>query len=111
MVKMDPVVHFEMPAKDKKRVSDFYSKVFGWNIVQTGPEMGNYLLAQTAETDQQGMVKTPGTSDAPRASLRLCPWPLFFYKHCLTTILFFLVLDISLNYRFIRSDGTNKISN
>lgn len=55
-----PVVHFEMPAKDKKRVSDFYSKVFGWQMQQMGQEMGNYVLAQTTKTDEQGMVKTPG---------------------------------------------------
>lgn len=59
-MKSSPVVHFEMPAKDKKRVSDFYSKVFGWDMQQMGPEMGNYVLAQTSETDQDGMVKTPG---------------------------------------------------
>src|SRR6185312_1305352 len=59
----NPVVHFEMPAKDKKRVSDFYSKAFGWNMVQTGPDMGNYIVAQTAETDEKSMVKTPGTID------------------------------------------------
>ncbi len=57
----NPVVHFEMPAKDKKRVSDFYTNAFGWNMVQTGPEMGNYIVAQTAETDGKNMVKTPGT--------------------------------------------------
>ncbi len=60
-MKMNPVVHFEMPAKDKKRVSDFYTKVFGWKMNQLGAEMGNYLLAQTAETDKNNMVKTPGT--------------------------------------------------
>src|SRR5437016_314292 len=59
-MKMNPVVHFEMTAKDRKRVADFYSKVFGWQMQQMGPEMGNYLMAQTAETDEQGMVKTPG---------------------------------------------------
>lgn len=57
---MNPVVHFEMPAKDNKRVADFYSKAFGWKINQLGPEMGNYLLAQTTETDENQMVKTPG---------------------------------------------------
>ena len=56
----NPVVHFEMPAKDKKRVSDFYTKAFGWNMVGTGPEMGNYLVAQTADTDSNNMVTTPG---------------------------------------------------
>ncbi len=56
----NPVVHFEMPAKDRKRASDFYSKVFGWGMKQMGPEMGDYLMAQTTETDTEGMVKTPG---------------------------------------------------
>ncbi len=57
----NPVVHFEMPAKDKKRVADFYTQAFGWNMVQMGPDMANYIVAQTSETDDQGMVKTPGT--------------------------------------------------
>lgn len=61
MGKLNPVVHFEMPAKDRQRVSDFYTKVFGWEMQQTGPEMGNYLVAHTAETDENNMVKTPGT--------------------------------------------------
>lgn len=60
-MKSNPVVHFEMPAKDKKRVSDFYSKVFSWKMQQLGSEMENYVLAQTTETDEKGMVKTPGT--------------------------------------------------
>ena len=61
MSKQNPVVHFEMPAKDKKRVVDFYSKVFGWGMTQLGPDMGDYVLAQTTETDENKMVKTPGT--------------------------------------------------
>lgn len=60
MAKMDPVVHFEMPTKDRKRTSKFYSKVFGWQMNQLGEEMGNYLLANTTETDENQMVKTPG---------------------------------------------------
>ena len=60
MAKMNPVVHFEMPAKDKARVAEFYSKVFGWEMLQMGPEMGNYLVAQTTETDKDGMVQTKG---------------------------------------------------
>ncbi|MBX2974430.1 MAG: VOC family protein [Flavobacteriales bacterium] len=57
---MNPVVHFEMPAEDPKRVSKFYSTVFGWNMHDTGPEMGGYVMAHTAETDADNMVKTPG---------------------------------------------------
>ncbi len=57
---MNPVVHFEMPAKDGKRMSDFYSKTFGWNTQQLGGEMGNYILASTTENDPQGRPKQPG---------------------------------------------------
>lgn len=60
MAKMDPVVHFEMPSKDKKRTSEFYSKVFGWQMNQLGSEMGDYLLAETTEVDENRMPKVPG---------------------------------------------------
>jgi predicted enzyme related to lactoylglutathione lyase len=60
-MKTNPVVHFEMPAKDRKRVSEFYTTAFGWDMVQTGPEMNNYIVAHTSETDENNMVKTPGT--------------------------------------------------
>jgi uncharacterized protein len=57
---MDPVVHFEMPAEDRKRVADFYTKVFGWKTQMLGPEMGDYVLATTAESDETGRPKNPG---------------------------------------------------
>ena len=60
-MKTHPVVHFEMPYKDAKRVSAFYQSVFGWGMADAGPDMGHYVLAQTAETDANRMVKTPGT--------------------------------------------------
>jgi predicted enzyme related to lactoylglutathione lyase len=60
MKNMNPVVHFEMPAEDTKRMADFYSKVFGWEPKFYGEEMGNYVTVSTSETDQNGMVKRPG---------------------------------------------------
>ncbi|MFA6171623.1 MAG: VOC family protein [Patescibacteria group bacterium] len=60
MNKMNPVVHFEMPAEDKKRMADFYSKVFGWKTEILGPEMGEYVVVTTTETDEKKMVKKPG---------------------------------------------------
>lgn len=60
MSKMNPVVHFEMAAEDSKRMSEFYTNVFGWKTVQFGPEMGNYIVAQTTETDDKGMIQTKG---------------------------------------------------
>jgi uncharacterized protein len=46
---MNPVVHFEMPADDRSRMIDFYSKAFGWKANQLGPEMGDYVVVDTAE--------------------------------------------------------------
>jgi predicted enzyme related to lactoylglutathione lyase len=49
---MDPVVHFEMPAEDRKRMADFYSDVFGREAQMLGEEMGNYVTVTTSETDE-----------------------------------------------------------
>ncbi len=56
---MNPVVHFEMPAEDRKRMADFYNKVFGWKTEQLGEDMGNYVLATTTDSDEKG-PKKPG---------------------------------------------------
>jgi predicted enzyme related to lactoylglutathione lyase len=56
---MNPVVHFEMPAEDRKRMADFYTKVFGWKTQQLGEDMGNYVLATTTDSDEKGPRK-PG---------------------------------------------------
>jgi uncharacterized protein len=57
----NPVVHFEMGYFDGDRMKRFYESAFGWKMNQLGAEMGNYVVAHTAETDEQGMVKTTGT--------------------------------------------------
>jgi predicted enzyme related to lactoylglutathione lyase len=51
MPKMNPVVHFEMPAEDRDRMTTFYETAFGWKTQKFGPEMGNYVLVTTAESD------------------------------------------------------------
>jgi hypothetical protein len=60
-MKKNPVVHFEMPYEDATRVAAFYTKAFGWQMQALGKEMGDYVTAGTAETDEQRMVKQPGT--------------------------------------------------
>jgi predicted enzyme related to lactoylglutathione lyase len=59
-MKMNPVVHFEMPAEDRKRMADFYTNVFGWKTQMLGPEMGDYVLATTTEVGKNGRPKNPG---------------------------------------------------
>jgi predicted enzyme related to lactoylglutathione lyase len=61
METMYPVVHFEMPAEDRKRMAEFYSKAFGWKATFFGKEMGNYVTVATSETDEHGMPEEPGT--------------------------------------------------
>lgn len=58
-MKMNPVVHFELPADNMKRMSQFYEKAFGWKTKQLGKEMGEYVLATTTETGMKGPVR-PG---------------------------------------------------
>lgn len=61
-MKMNPVVHFELPAGDKKRMVDFYSKTFGWQANMLGPDMGDYVVVMTTETDEKSKrPKTPGS--------------------------------------------------
>lgn len=57
---MNPVVHFEMPAENKDRMVDFYTRVFGWEAERLGPEMGNYIIVKTTETEENGFPKKPG---------------------------------------------------
>lgn len=60
-MKMNPVVHFEMPAKDKSRIRTFYETAFGWQTEQLGKEMGEYVLVTTTERDEKtGLPRRPG---------------------------------------------------
>lgn len=61
MKKRDPVVHFEMPAEDTKRMADFYSMVFGWEARFFGEDMGNYVTVNTTEVDENNMPKSVGS--------------------------------------------------
>src|SRR5688500_19935646 len=56
-IRMDKVVHFEIPAENLERAKKFYQDNFGWKLNQMGPDMGNYVLAHTGPTDEQGMVQ------------------------------------------------------
>ncbi len=60
--KVDPVVHFEMPAEDTKRMTKFYNNAFGSMQAQMlGEEMGNYVLVTTTnEVDKKGRPKRTG---------------------------------------------------
>lgn len=56
----NPVVHFEMGYFDGERAKKFYEAAFGWKMKPLGPATGDYILAQTADTDATGLVESPG---------------------------------------------------
>lgn len=58
-MKMNPVVHFELPADDRKRMIKFYASVFGWKAQQLGAGMGNFVAVETTESGGNG-PKKPG---------------------------------------------------
>ncbi len=77
-MKMNAVVHFEMPADDRKRMAGFYAEVFGWKTELLGEDMGNYVLATTTETDETGSPKTPGAINGgffPRSDDKPAQYP------------------------------------
>jgi len=58
-----PVVHWEINARDSKRLWDFYSELFSWNINSANPM--NYGLVNTgSKTGINGGIaqSTPGTN-------------------------------------------------
>jgi uncharacterized protein len=55
---MDSIVHFEIPAKDVKRASTFYTKAFGWQITQF-PNFEYWSLG-TTPSDKNGTPTSPG---------------------------------------------------
>jgi uncharacterized protein len=57
---MNPVVHFELPANDRKRMTAFYTKVFGWQANEMGADMGNYVVVTTTVSGKDGRPKSPG---------------------------------------------------
>ena len=56
---MNPVVHFEMPADDRRRMAKFYEEAFDWETKLMGPEMNKYVVVTTTESDENG-PKRPG---------------------------------------------------
>jgi uncharacterized protein len=60
MSKMNPVVHFEMPGEDMDRMKKFYESAFSWKMNQMGSDMGNYIVVNTTETDDKGMIQRNG---------------------------------------------------
>jgi len=55
---MNRVVHFEIHAQNPEAAQNFYSSLFGWEITDLGPQMGNYRMVSTGR-DEAG-ARWPG---------------------------------------------------
>ena len=56
---MDRVCHFEIPFDDKSRATDFYRKVFGWEVSDVPGDMP-YTFVITTPIDERGNPTTAG---------------------------------------------------
>jgi predicted enzyme related to lactoylglutathione lyase len=56
---MDSVVHFEIPADKVERAKTFYSKAFGWMMVDV-PQMEYTTIITTPSDQTTGRPTTPG---------------------------------------------------
>ena len=54
------VVHFEIPANDPDKLSQFYTQLFGWQITKMPMGGVDYYVTSTVESDDQGLPKEPG---------------------------------------------------
>ncbi|MDP3965916.1 MAG: VOC family protein [archaeon] len=53
-IKKSSVVHFEISDEDRKRMHEFYAKVFGWEANQLWEDMNDYLVVMTKDSDEKG---------------------------------------------------------
>ena len=58
---MNPVVHFEMPYDESRRMAKFYETAFGWKMQAMGEQMGDYVVATTAPSGPDGRPTQGGT--------------------------------------------------
>jgi predicted enzyme related to lactoylglutathione lyase len=54
------VVHFEIPATDPDKLSQFYTQLFGWQIEKMDMGGSPYHVVSTTEVDDSGAPKNPG---------------------------------------------------
>ena len=54
------VSHFEIPAADPEKLTQFYTQLFGWKIEKMSMGGMDYYMTTTVETNEQGMPKEPG---------------------------------------------------
>ena len=54
------IVHFEIPAKDAKKLIKFYADLFGWKMEKV--QWMDYWLVETVPVNKQGQPVRPGVN-------------------------------------------------
>ena len=69
-----PIVHFELIGKDAAQLKAFYTQLFGWEIGDLMPDMGNYgLIDGAVECACRWRSDSPTTAN--RGSPSTLRWP------------------------------------
>jgi hypothetical protein len=48
-----------MPAGERERMARFYASAFGWQAQMLGPDMGEYTVVTTTDSNADGRPTTP----------------------------------------------------
>jgi predicted enzyme related to lactoylglutathione lyase len=57
------IIHFEIPASNPEKLSEFYKNLFGWKFEKTSMgEMGDYWMIETRAGTAQDMEKAQHTA-------------------------------------------------
>jgi uncharacterized protein len=57
------IIHFEIPASNPEKLSDFYKNLFGWKFEKMSMgEMGDYWMIETRAGTAQDMEKAQNTA-------------------------------------------------
>ena len=62
----NPVIHFEIGAKDRAKITEFYSRLFGWTVDANNPM--NYGMTSTKNGDEGidgGIYQQEDPNDPP----------------------------------------------
>jgi uncharacterized protein len=65
------IVHFEIPADDPNKLSEFYNELFGWKIEQV-PDMDYWMI--TTAPDGEGVNGGMMTRQAPQQQIMNYVW-------------------------------------
>jgi predicted enzyme related to lactoylglutathione lyase len=57
------IIHFEIPANNPEKLSEFYKNLFGWKVEKMSMgEMGDYYMFETRAGTSQNMEKAQSTA-------------------------------------------------